>query len=640
MKTFNKRATAPSTTVTSTGVKFVMSTSTVDRVGDRVMPEWDLKAFKQNAIALFNHSHDAIIGTWKNVGVVAGELVGTLVLAKEGTSPLVDEVRSLIEQGILKAVSIGFSSNKVRANDFGGFDLYENALMECSIVAVPANQEALRKSLSKHLSSSEIDDLCTVNGCKLSGSTEEKSSVNAETNQPKQTTIKQGINMTYAERIAALQKSVSAKQATLDGLNGTTELTDEQMDEMGELTKSIASETDRIAKFEAMEKSTKGLVPAKKHVPQTVAKTFEDNAAVMGFIVKAALVNLESTITGISVDDAIAKRYGADNIVKSAQAFMSTKAGTPQDPAMTTVPEWAGALVQQGFGAFLDLIKVDSVLAQLPLAIYNFNGYNSIKIPKRAKRFPDDKNLAGAFVGEGAPIRVGAATLGSITLTPKKLAVIGTFTSEMFEQSTPNIESSIMRWMREDSSLKLDTVFLSAGAGTTVTPAGAYNGVTPIVSGGVTVDKLDIDLGKAIDQMEAAGAGVRPYWVMSKSRLRMLSRLRLATGDRAYPELAQGNLMGFPVASSTTVKSTEIGLIDTDSFAMSGGVPKFMASSQATLHEEYDETAVLPIVDSAGAAAAPVRSLYQTDSHAVRMIQPIDWSSLREGSVQLINAIA
>ncbi len=635
MKTFNKRI-----NITNKGKTFVISTTDVDRSGDRVTQDWDLSHFKLNPIALAFHQHDKPVGVWENIRVEGGKLLGDLKLAAKGTSDFIDEIIALVEQGILKATSIGFRSGDVIENAYGGYDLSANYLLEVSLVSVPDQQHALRKSLSKHLSSSEIELICSVNGACNLGSTEEKSSVNAEINQPKQTTIKQGINMTYAERIAALQKSVSAKQATLDGLNGAAELNDAQLDEMGELTKSIASETDRIAKFEAMEKSTKGLVPAKVIAPQTVAKTFEDNAAVMEFIVKAALVNLESTITGISVDEAITKRYGADKIVKSAQAFMSTKAGTPQDPAMTTVPEWAGALVQQGFGAFLDLIKVDSVLAQLPLAIYNFNGYNSIKIPKRAKRFPDDKNLAGAFVGEGAPIRVGAATLGSITLTPKKLAVIGTFTSEMFEQSTPNIESSIMRWMREDSSLKLDTVFLSAGAGTTIVPAGAYNGVTPIVSGGVTVDKLDIDLGKAIDQMEAAGAGVRPYWVMSKSRLRMLSRLRLATGDRAYPELAQGNLMGFPVASSTTVKSTEIGLIDTDSFAMSGGVPKFMASSQATLHEEYDETAVLPIVDSAGAAAAPVRSLYQTDSHAVRMIQPIDWSSLREGSVQLINAIA
>jgi len=472
--------------------------------------------------------------------------------------------------------------------------------------------------------------------------TGDKHSVNANITDNNQFIKKEFKVKTFAERIKALQTSVGTKQAQLDTLNEKSELTDEDMGAMATLTTEIGSESERIKQFEAMEKSVGDVKPVAKIIPKAEVKSFADNAAVMAFVVKAALVNIESTITGISVDEAIDKRYGADGIIKSAQAFMSTKAATPQDPAMTSVPAWAGELVQQGFGAFLDMIKVDSVLAQLPLAIYSFNGYNSIKIPKRAKRFPDDKNLAGAFVGEGQPIRVGAATLGSITLTPKKLAVIGTFTSEMFEQSTPNIESSIMRWMREDSSIKLDTVFLSAGAGTTVSPAGAYNGVTPIASGGITVDKLDIDLAKAIDQMEAAGAGVAPYWVMSNSRMRMLTGLRLATGAKAYPELANGMLLGFPVASSITVKNAEIGLIDTDSFAMSGGVPKFMASSQATLHEEYDQAEVLPIVGKGGtpATAAPVRSLYQTDSHAVRMIQPIDWASLRDGSVQLINAIA
>ncbi len=635
MKTYNKRINSK----TNTGLTFVLSTKDVDRSGDVVFQEWDLEHFKLNPIALAFHQHDMPVGTWKNIRIEAGKLVADLQLALKGTSQLIDEIHGLVEQNILKATSIGFRSGDVEKNIYGGYDLRDNYLLEVSIVSVPDQQYALRKSLSKYLPSDEIDRLCSVSGNCPNDPTGDKHSVNAKTTSNKPTNKKEFKVKTFAERIKALQTSVGEKQAQLDALNEKSELTDEDMGSMAALTTEIGAESDRIKQFEAMEKTVVAK-PVVKTIPKTETKSFKDNAAVMGFMVKAALVNIESTITGISVDEAIAKRYGADKIIKSAQAFMSTKAGTPQDPAMTSVPAWAGELVQQGFGAFLDMIKVDSVLAQLPLAIYSFNGYNSIKIPKRTKRFPDDKNLAGAFVGEGQPIRVGAATLGSITLTPKKLAVIGTFTSEMFEQSTPNIESSIMRWMREDSSIKLDTVFLSAGAGTTVAPAGAYNGVTPIASGGITVDKLDIDLAKAIDQMEAAGAGVAPYWVMSKSRQRMLTGLRLATGDKAYPELANGMLLGFPVASSITVKNAEIGLIDTDSFAMSGGVPKFMASSQATLHEEYDQAEVKPIVDSAAAAAAPVRSLYQTDSHAVRMIQPIDWASLRDGSVQLINAIA
>jgi len=446
--------------------------------------------------------------------------------------------------------------------------------------------------------------------------------------------------MTYAERIAALQKSVATKQTELDGLNEKTDLTDEDMVLMGSLTTEVTAENDRIKKFEAMEKSVGNLVPVK--TVTTKAASFKDKSDIMDFMVKSALVNFESSITGISIQDSIEKRYSNDAIIKSAKSFMSAKAATPQDPALTSVQGWALELVREGFGAFLDMLKVDSVLAQLPLAVYSFNGNNSLKIPKRAKRYPDDKNLAAAFTGEAMPIRVGAATLGSITLTPKKIAVIGTFSAELFEQSTPNIETAIKQWMIEDTSIMLDTVFLSATAGSTISPAGAFNGVTPIASGGVTVDKLDIDLNKAIDQMEAAGAGSAPHWIMSNSRLRMLKGLRLATGDKAYPELAQGQLLGFPVAHSITVKTAEIALIDTSSFAISGGVPQFLASNQATLHEEYVAAEVKPIVGKGAtpATATPVRSLYQTDVFAVRLIQKMDWSSLRDGSVQLINAIA
>ena len=122
---------------------FVMSNASVDRMGDTIDPMgWDLKNFNKNPIALFNHCYDMPIGKWANVRVEDGNLMGDLELAESGTSELVDTIRSLVDQRILSAVSVGFAATEY---EFGetGIDFKKQELMECSLVSVPANPQAI-----------------------------------------------------------------------------------------------------------------------------------------------------------------------------------------------------------------------------------------------------------------------------------------------------------------------------------------------------------------------------------------------------------------------------------------------------------------------------------------------------------------
>jgi HK97 family phage prohead protease len=125
--------------------EFVLSDESVDRMGDVIRASgWSLTAFKSNPIALFGHDHNSILGVWENVRVEGKQLMGRLKMAKEGTSPLVDTVRSLIEQRILKAVSVGFQPIEAEpCKSGGGYDFIKSALHEVSVVAVPANPNAL-----------------------------------------------------------------------------------------------------------------------------------------------------------------------------------------------------------------------------------------------------------------------------------------------------------------------------------------------------------------------------------------------------------------------------------------------------------------------------------------------------------------
>ncbi len=141
-------------------MKFVLSTSEVDKMGDIVEQDWDLKDFRKNPIALYQHDSDSPIGVWRNVKVEAGRLVGQLKLAAEGTSPLIDTVRSLVAQRILKAVSVGFRvGDYERLDDTDGYRLKNPRLHEASLVSVPANGSALAIAKSFNLSNDDISRL-------------------------------------------------------------------------------------------------------------------------------------------------------------------------------------------------------------------------------------------------------------------------------------------------------------------------------------------------------------------------------------------------------------------------------------------------------------------------------------------------
>jgi HK97 family phage prohead protease len=126
-----------------------MSDSTLDAYGDVLEcshpGNWDLKRWNKNPIALLNHASDIIIGRYSNTRVENGALRSVLHLAPKGTSPRLDEVRALIDAKILVGVSVGFRPLEFTpiAGSSGGRHYTRMELLECSVVSVPANENAL-----------------------------------------------------------------------------------------------------------------------------------------------------------------------------------------------------------------------------------------------------------------------------------------------------------------------------------------------------------------------------------------------------------------------------------------------------------------------------------------------------------------
>lgn len=135
---------------------FVMTDETTDSYGDTVRAKGaDLTRFESNPICLLNHRSDLILGNWSDVQKKPKRIEGKATLAAEGTAPHIDMAYGLLEQGILRAASIGFMPTKLerKLDDKGeptwAYDILEWEMYECSIVAVPSNPAALAKSIKE-----------------------------------------------------------------------------------------------------------------------------------------------------------------------------------------------------------------------------------------------------------------------------------------------------------------------------------------------------------------------------------------------------------------------------------------------------------------------------------------------------------
>ena len=118
----------------------VFSSATEDRHGDIVNQKFKLTAFKQNPVLLDSHSYrsiEDIVGKISKIGVRDGKLRGEIEFATKTYKGSL--AHALAEGGFLNTTSIGFIPLKF--GDKGVIE--ESEILEISVVAVPANPEAL-----------------------------------------------------------------------------------------------------------------------------------------------------------------------------------------------------------------------------------------------------------------------------------------------------------------------------------------------------------------------------------------------------------------------------------------------------------------------------------------------------------------
>jgi HK97 family phage prohead protease len=620
------------------GLEFVLSDETVDRYGDIIEAAgWVLTNFRKNPIALFGHSSSFPVGTWTNIRVDGGKLIAKLNLAKRGTSARIDELIGLVEQGILRAVSVGFRPIKSEPlnpdRPYGPQKYTKQELLETSLVSVPANPAALALAKSLNISDETMSlafgeqadvrrkDVSTTG--KQADTTPTERSVSREDRPPSSSKVPTTMK-TLAQRIVDAETSLVAKKDKLSELTGADTLDETAI---GELTSQIDAEEKTVCVLKAAEAkigaeavTRSSTVPAQPRKP--LGHQEKDG---MDLLVKALVVRGIAHFGGVSIEKAIEQRYPgheAVGIIAKADQLIGT----------TTGSHWADDLVQTAYFGFLQALVGHSIFPDLlgrGLSL-TFDRWGSLSLPRRTAG-----TAGGGFVAEGSPIRVGKITTAAATLTPKKMGVIVAFSKELAKRSTPAIEGIVRQAIIEDTAATLDPILLDATAVSASRPAGLLNGVSAVGAGfaGGDYQAVKEDIKALLAPFHAANAADGIVVLMNPAQGLNMSLMEGPMGDPNWLQRIKDRVT---MIESTNVAANRLIAIRASDFAGAGGDPDFDVSEQATIHME--DTTPLEIVSGTGPTTAdPVRSLWQTASVGVRMLMDVSWTMRRTGMVQWVD---
>jgi hypothetical protein len=278
-------------------------------------------------------------------------------------------------------------------------------------------------------------------------------------------------------------------------------------------------------------------------------------------------------------------------------------------PAMTSVAGWAAELAQKvvhdalaGLGAAstgAELLRSGLVLAWDGAGIISAPGFVA-------------SATAGGFVAEGQPIPVRQLSATAAQLLPYKLASIGVLTYEMMISS--NAENLIGDVLMRSAALALDAALFDSNAATSARPAGLRNGISASTPSSSTdpFGAVFEDVTTLVNAI-AAVAGNGPYALIASPGRSLMIRARFSQ-DVDDPTL--------PIYASNAVGGDLVAVAPEALVAALDPAPTVETAPAGELHMSDTPAAIV----NGGAPAAPSRSLFQTESIAVKVRWPLSWA--------------
>jgi HK97 family phage prohead protease len=616
------------------------TTPSVDRVGD-IVESRGARFAKELPLLLF-HDHTLPVGTVRLKTPTKDGIEFEAQLPDIQEPPAlrdrIAEAWASMKAGLIKGVSIGFSpsDNGIERLKSGGLRFTDFEILELSLVAVPANAEAVISQI-KQIDAAHL--AATGNG-DGQNTPRDRGTPAVKAARSSMKTITEQIKDFQAQRVAKsarmneLMNGAAEKGETLDeagtqeydGLETEVKAIDSHLSRLDTLEKANA------AAAKAVEAKTPAQASASRdpHVP--VVKLGGDNAPAGIGYARAVMCEVQARMDYRPVMDVAKARYPHDSALHN---FLQVKATVPAGTTQQAV--YAGPLVYADNLAsqFVEFLQPQTVVGK-----FGTGGIPSLtRVPFNVRVPSQTSDGFAAWVGEGAGKPVTSAAFSSISVTFAKVATIAVLTKELVRLSSPSAEMLVRNMLANAIIKKIDTSFIDPAfaAVANVNPASITHGLVALSSAGTSADNARTDLAKILKQyLEANQNPTGLVFIMPPTLAMVLSLMRNSLGQKEFPDITAtgGMLEGFPVittqhaANESGAGNLVIAVRAADIFLADDGVVSIDASEQASV-----QMSDAPSINSTTGTGASLVSLWQTNSVGIRAEREITWTKARSTAV-------
>ncbi|WP_439444449.1 phage major capsid protein [Xanthomonas translucens pv. translucens] len=652
-------------------IRGIASTPTVDRVGDIVVSTG--ARFKTPMPLMLYHNDRLPVGQVVFAKATADGIPFEATLPdviEPGTvKDRVDEAWHSVKYKLLAAVSIGFSpiEGAVELLKTGGLKFLEWDWLELSLVAIPANPDAVIQSF-KSMDSASIRRAFAQSPdgdeerAALIKSIETKqraaigrsavpvvrlpaspgasgNSISNSNPKPEEGTmnileqIKQyeATRATKSARMVEIMKASAEAGATLDAAQ------EEEYDTLASEVKAVDAHLKRLQDLQAANVAAAAAVPAAAGTDPAAAAAARSGAP-------AVVRSVKNDEPGVGFAKFAMAMFAGKGDVASAKAFAEhtfgndTRLQSVMKAAVaagtTTSPTWAGNLVeyQNLSGEFVEFLRPRTITGQM--------GVGNVPALRRVPfnvRIPGKTSAGRAqWTGEGYRKPVTASGYEAAELKWAKIAAISVVTEELERFADPSIQLLVRDDLAEAVIERADEDFVdpdkAVGTGANASPASITNGVTPIPATGDP--SVDIPALWAVADASNLPVGSAVY-ITDTATVRALSGRKTPLGAREYPNVTMmgGDIDGVPVIVSNYVPTGLFILAFASEIYLSDdGVVNIDVSREATIVMDDDATATPTM--------AQLVSMFQTNQLAIRAERYINWKKRRPQAVAFLSGVA
>ncbi|WP_417797126.1 phage major capsid protein [Stutzerimonas nitrititolerans] len=327
---------------------------------------------------------------------------------------------------------------------------------------------------------------------------------------------------------------------------GGTNLSAEQLQEFISLEAQIADLSAKITRAEAAEKSA-----ALSAVP--VDEGAQGKQSPPAGRVEGPYT--EKQVPGTKMAQMVRLLAAAQgNQQAAAQMAKDGNYGADVHMALSTVtPGAGGVLVPTNFASdVIEALRPTSVLRKMGVTSLPLNNGN-LTMPRITG------NTVVTYIGTEQDIPLTGMTFGDTKLSAKKAAALVPVSNDLLRMSgvNPRVDGLVANDLTVSMGLSEDLHFIRAD-GSGVLPKGlrhwaiAQHVLPAPVNPALAA--IDLFLGGLMLRIETANVMMTSCgWLMHPRTLRWLQSLRDGNGNKAYPEIDQGQLKGYPVGLSNQI---------------------------------------------------------------------------------------